>query len=214
MLRRMLHKLVSHPSIYSLCQRTIGAGKVSARIACYVPAGYSRTLDIGAGSGHSGRMWPREASYIPLDADRTMLRDGRHPLAIQSDATELPILDGSMDIVLCKQVSHHIPDDRLGHLFSEIRRVLRPDGRLLFMDAVRTRSAVSDLLWRYDRGAHPRAEVRLRSCLEHYFDVLHREAHWNLHQYVLLVLAPRAVERAETAGQREISIPAQSVSLP
>ncbi len=213
MLRRVLHTLVSHPSIYNFCQLTIGAGKVSSRIACHVPAGYSRTLDIGAGSGHSGRMWPREASYIPLDADRTMLRGGRHPLAIQSDATELPITDGSMDMVLCKQVSHHIPDDRLDHLFSEVRRVLRPGGRFLFMDAVRTSSTVSDLLWRYDRGAHPRAEDLLRSCLDRYFDLLHREAHWNLHQYVLFVLAPRPVQSSGEAESDEATARAGSVSL-
>src|ERR1700731_3629669 len=56
MIKSLLHALVSRPVVYSLCQRTIGAGQVTQRIAEYVPSGYSRALDIGSGRGYAGRM--------------------------------------------------------------------------------------------------------------------------------------------------------------
>jgi SAM-dependent methyltransferase len=192
MLRRFLHALVSHPAVYRCCQFTIGAGPVTHRIAAHVDAGNSLVLDIGAGTGYARRMWPAEARYVALDVDRAMLSASHQPLAVQSDATELPIATGSVDTVLCKQVSHHIPEELLDRLFTEIRRVLRPGGRFLFLDAVRTGRTVSDLLWRYDRGAHPRSEADLRQHLESCFTLVHREAHWHLHQYLLLVLVPAA----------------------
>ncbi len=95
-----------------------------------------------------------------------------------------------MDMVLCKQVSHHIPEERLDDLFSEIWRVLRPNGQFLFMDSMKNDRRVSNVLWRYDRGAYPRPEADLRLHLDRHFELLHREAHWHLHQYVLLLLAP------------------------
>lgn len=192
MLTRLLHALVARPMVYSLCQRSIGAGGIPQRIVRHVPPGRSRTLDVGAGAGHTGRMWPKEASYIPLDEDRTMLRAGGRMMAVQSDATELPFVDGCMDVVLCKQVSHHIPDELLDRLFQEIRRVLRKDGRFIFMDAVRTGRTASELMWRYDRGSHPREEPDLVAHLERHFSVVHREEAWNLHLYVLYVLTPLA----------------------
>ena len=210
MIKGLLHALVSRPVVYSLCQRTIGAGQVTQRIAEYVPSGYSRALDIGSGRGYAGRMWPDEADYIPLDIDRAMLQAGQRPLAVQSEATELPLIDSSMDMVLCKQVSHHISEEHLDRLFAEIQRVLRPDGRLLFMDAVRTDRAVSNLLWRYDRGAHPRPESDLLRHVEPRFKVLRREAHWHLHLYVLYLLAPMAPSEAAAVIRPDAAVSAQT----
>jgi SAM-dependent methyltransferase len=210
MIKSLLHALVSRPVVYSLCQRTIGAGQVTQRIAEYVPSGYSRVLDIGSGRGYAGRMWPDEADYIPLDIDRAMLQAGQRPLAVQSEATELPLVDSSMDMVLCKQVSHHISEEHLDRLFAEIQRVLRPDGRLLFMDAVRTDRAVSNLLWHYDRGAHPRPENDLLRHVEPRFKVLRREAHWHLHLYVLYLLAPMAPPEAAAVIRPDAAVRAQT----
>jgi SAM-dependent methyltransferase len=200
MLTGLLHTLVSRPAVYSLCQHTIGAGNITRRVAQYMPPGASRVLDIGSGPGYAARMCSRESQYFPLDIDRGMLAASHQPLAIQCDATELPIADGSMDMVLCKQVSHHIPDERLDRLFDEIRRVLRPEGRFLFMDAVRTDRAVSNLLWRYDRGAHPRPESELRPRLDRCFQLLQRDMHRHLHQYMLLLLAPLGESIAQDTG--------------
>lgn len=193
MIARLLHSIVARPTVYRCCQTIIGPGPVTQRIAAHVPAGPSRVLDIGAGTGYARRLFPNEARYFALDLETAMLRSSRQPLPIQSDATQLPVIQDSMDVVLCKQVSHHVPDDRLDCLFAEIARVLRPTGTFLFMDAVKTERSVTKLLWRYDRGAHPRLESDLVSHFRPYFQVVHREVHWHLHQYVIYVLTPRPV---------------------
>jgi ubiquinone/menaquinone biosynthesis C-methylase UbiE len=207
LIRRLLHAIVANPTVYSVCQHTIGAGKITQEIAHLVPSGHCYFLDVGAGSGYVRRMLSEEAHYIPIDIDHAMLRAGGHRLAIQSDASQLPVLADTMDMVLCKQVSHHLTDDGLDHLMDEIHRVLRLQGRLLFMDAVRTNKAMSDLLWRYDRGAHPRAEPELVARIQRRFTVLHREVHWNFHQYILLLLAPIADQQdAVSAGPTGLTV--------
>lgn len=191
MIREILHALVSKPAVYNMCQATIGAGRVTQRVAAFARGEHGWVLDVGANRGYAKRLWPDDARYVGLDLDPTMLRAGGVALAIEGDATQLPVRSSCMDMALCKQVSHHIPDDILDRMFEEVVRVLKPGGKLIFMDAVKTPKAVSKLMWRYDRGAHPRWEADLRRFVDRHFEVEHREQHWNVHLYVLYLLVPR-----------------------
>jgi ubiquinone/menaquinone biosynthesis C-methylase UbiE len=160
-----------------------------------VPDG-ARVLDIGGGSGRSRSLWPDVCTYTVLDLDlrmlRAMSRRGRSGFAVKADATQLPIRDASTDWVLCKQISHHVDDERLTLLFSEIRRVLRPYGRLLFFDCIwNPESRIGRLLWKYDQGSHPRTEDQLRAVAETEFDILELRRMVNNHHFLLLELMPR-----------------------
>ena len=99
-----------------------------------------RILDVGSGPGRaSGAMkgrWPK-SEVIALDLALPMLRQvGKHtrfwrPVKrVCADATQLPIADGSIDLLfssLCLQWVQDLPS-----ALSEFRRVLRPGGLLLF----------------------------------------------------------------------------------
>jgi SAM-dependent methyltransferase len=57
------------------------------------------------------------------------------PADLKLDITEMDLADGSFDLILCSHVLEHVPDDRAA--MSELRRVLAPGGRLLFIEHVR-----------------------------------------------------------------------------
>ncbi len=89
-------------------------------------------LDLGAGAGYVQAMnfrgLARKVCGVDLDPRVTanpFLDEG-----IVSDVGAIPYPDGSFDIVFADNVMEHLarPDE----VFSEIRRVLRPGGRLLF----------------------------------------------------------------------------------
>lgn len=108
-----------------------------------------RVLEIGAGTGLNIRHYPHGLPELILtEPDASMCRrlvrraDGRATV-IAAAADELPVDDASVDtvvstFVLCTVAS---PEAAL----REIRRVLRPDGRLLLIEHVR-----SDVRWRAD----------------------------------------------------------------
>jgi SAM-dependent methyltransferase len=73
---------------------------------------------------------------------------------LQADATtRLPLDEASFDLVVCDNVVDHTQDPRA--ILAEGRRLVRPDGRLLF--GVNVFSAIGHMKWRHvTRRLHPR----------------------------------------------------------
>jgi malonyl-CoA O-methyltransferase len=99
-----------------------------------------RVLDLGSGPGRaSGAMkkrWPK-AEVIAVDAALPMLRQVRghtrfwRPVrTVCADVSQLPFADRSADVVFSSLCLQWVDD--LPAVLAQIRRVLRPDGLLLF----------------------------------------------------------------------------------
>ena len=73
---------------------------------------------------------------------------------LQADATtRLPLDEGSFDLVVCDNVVDQTQNPQA--ILAEGRRLVRPDGRLLF--SVNVFSAIGHMKWRYvTRRLHPR----------------------------------------------------------
>jgi len=100
-----------------------------------------RVLEVGVGTGKNLPFY-REKSLeaVGLDFSEGMLRHAL-PLArklgiflVQGDAQRLPFRDDHFDAVIATFVFCSVPDPVLG--LSEIRRVLKPDGRLFLLEHV------------------------------------------------------------------------------
>ena len=99
-----------------------------------------RILDLGCGTGQTSAALKdkvRKAQLIGLDSSRAMLAQlkGRSGLlkplkAVCADFSELPLAERSVDLVFSNLAFQW--DTDLVALFAEIRRVLVPEGMLLF----------------------------------------------------------------------------------
>lgn len=93
-----------------------------------------RVLDVACGAGFGLQMLrDRGAQAVGVDLDETGLRearvlDGGVPL-VCADATRLPVPSVVFDLVVSMETIEHVPD--AGALVAELRRVLRPAGRLV-----------------------------------------------------------------------------------
>ncbi len=101
----------------------------------------SYILDIGCGSGrhliHLNNKGFR--NLFGVDVSRfgiVNLTSCRPEIRAQvADATKLPFSDNSFDVVLMVGIVYEIPDvSQHDQVFTEIRRVLRPGGRLIFVN--------------------------------------------------------------------------------
>jgi ubiquinone/menaquinone biosynthesis C-methylase UbiE len=112
-----------------------------AKALGHSPEGFSRGLEIGAGTGYFGLNLLRAGvldEAVATDISPGMLevldqsaRQLRLPVTTEvCEAGELPFEDDSFDLVFGHAVLHHLPD--LAGAFREFRRVLRPGGCVAF----------------------------------------------------------------------------------
>ena len=106
-----------------------------------VPAATGRVLEIGVGSGINFRFYPDNTKQIVgIDPSAKLLAMAESAATamkslvdlIEASAEELPLEDRSVDTVVSTWTLCSIPDVR--RALREMRRVLRPDGRLLFVE--------------------------------------------------------------------------------
>lgn len=100
------------------------------------PSPEGRLLDVATGGGHVAlAMAPRAGLTVSSDLTREMLEEARRFITSRgfpsvvycaADAECLPFADSSFDYVTCRIALHHV--SRVGSVFREIFRVLRPGG--------------------------------------------------------------------------------------
>ena len=112
----------------------------------------ARVLDLGCGGGHvSYRAAPHVAEVVACDVTASMLdavaaaaaERGLSNITVQQAPAEmLPFPDASFDVVLCRFTAHHWHDLEAG--LRQVRRVLKPGHRALFIDTVAPADRVLD----------------------------------------------------------------------
>lgn len=107
--------------------------------ACAPPHG--KGLEIGAGTGANFPYYPESAWTVATDVSPRMLHQAREkprragrPL-VASDTQALPFRDAAFDWVAETLVFCEVPDPVAG--LREIRRVLKPNGKLVMPEHVR-----------------------------------------------------------------------------
>jgi ubiquinone/menaquinone biosynthesis C-methylase UbiE len=104
-----------------------------------------RTIDIGAGTGVNLDLYPTSVSELALaEPDPHMAKRLRHKLVesgreaelVEAPAEKLPFEDSSFDTAVFTLVLCTIPDPAAA--LAEAARVLRPGGKVLFIEHVRS----------------------------------------------------------------------------
>jgi ubiquinone/menaquinone biosynthesis C-methylase UbiE len=109
------------------------------------------TLEVAIGTGLNLPHYPPDAHLTGLDLSPQMLalaktnakKIGRTIELKEGDAQNLPFADHSFDTVVCTYALCSVPDE--ARAIAEMKRVLKPGGRLILIDHVR--STVKPIFW-------------------------------------------------------------------
>ncbi len=104
-----------------------------------------RSLDIGCGTGElATRLAQRGWQATALDLCESMLRCAKRKTSDElrvdlaaGDSEHLPFPDGAFDVITCANCFHHFPHQQ--NVLHEMRRALKPGGRLFIVDGWRDR---------------------------------------------------------------------------
>jgi SAM-dependent methyltransferase len=107
-----------------------------------------RTIDLGAGTGANLGLYPHAVTELVLaEPDPHMAKQLRPKLAkadrsaelVEASAEKLPFEDSSFDTAVFTLVLCTVPDPRAA--LAEAARILKPGGKLLFVEHVRAEDA-------------------------------------------------------------------------
>jgi SAM-dependent methyltransferase len=171
---------VRHPRFARAFARAVGemdrrgAGEHRRRL---VSRATGIVVELGSGTGANFGLYPAAVDRVLAIEPEPSLRAlsaeaAKHApvpvVVLDARAESLPLDDGSADTVVASLVFCSVSDSR--RAITECRRVLRPDGRLLFYEHVRSahrllavaEDAITPLWSRVAGGCHPnRDTVRL-----------------------------------------------------
>jgi ubiquinone/menaquinone biosynthesis C-methylase UbiE len=189
---KLAHKVASHPWVYDRIQSAVGVSQVYAKLAPHLLSAPDNALvpDIGGGTGSLKRYCSPRHRYVCLDIEWEKLQGFRGKFSegdgIWGDATRLPIAHRSVDTAICMFVAHHLNDDLLPTMLSEVDRTLRPGGRVILVDPVMDPQRMAGrILWKLDRGSFPRTVSTLRRTMQQRFAIEHWDEFAVWHHYVL-----------------------------
>ena len=118
----------------------LNAGLRGLGLTMFPPREGMDVLDVGCGTGiQLAGCQQARCRVSGIDASPAMLAVARRRLGDKvslqlGDATRLPYPDQAFDLVLASTVLHEMPPGTRAAALGEIRRVLRPGGRVLLTD--------------------------------------------------------------------------------
>lgn len=162
--------------IFAALYDRLGAGRerrwLGPRRAALLAGAAGRVLEVGAGTGANLPHYGEVEELILTEPDPAMRRrlertaDALGPrVRVEAcPAEDLPVADGSVDAVVATLALCSVGSQRAA--LAEMRRVLRPGGRLLFIEHVRAdgrrgrrQDRVTPIWRRVSAGCHPNRET-------------------------------------------------------
>ena len=127
-------------------------GKWRAMVFNMVPTG-SSLLEVGVGTGKNISYYGEDVNVTAIDFSKGMLDRAREKAKaspekkvnlLQMDVASLEFPDDYFDFVVSTFVFCTVPDPMAG--FKEIKRVLKPDGKAIFLEHMRSAAWYNNLL--------------------------------------------------------------------
>lgn len=127
--------------IYDKLNKKVGSDREGVERKKLLKQAVGRILEVGVGNGLNTPLYPKDLEVVLTEPDHFMLKilkkkvKGKNVKIVQAGAEKLPFPDNSFDTVVSTLVFCTVPEVQKG--LAEIKRVLKPDGRLLFLEHVK-----------------------------------------------------------------------------
>lgn len=136
----IIRKRYDRTSLFYDCMDWMISDKIRKKV---IAMARGKVLEVGVGTGKNLKFYPPDCAVTGIDFSPGMLKKAAeralglsNVTLYEMDAQKLQFPDNSFDTVIATCVFCSVPDPVKG--FAELRRVCKPDGRLVFLEHVRS----------------------------------------------------------------------------
>lgn len=170
MIQSLIRNTLASPKIFELQEKLCNNySAVRDEFSGILDKAPARILDIGCAMGTcAGSIVDMKANkYVGVDIspEYIKLAKKRYPDGAfeAMDARKLPFEDGSFDLAMFIGVLHHMEEQLALDCLESVRRVLKPNGRIIVAEPVYTSGDwLSTLFLNFDRGKYIRDDAGYR----------------------------------------------------
>jgi len=181
---RGLKKLLTHTRLYDFFQNHVLGGKKARTWLAknfWRLRGGETVIDLGCGSGTVLEYLPEDIDYLGVDISENYVRAARQRFSERGRFFLGSVGDflnqddqrkGTADVVLCNGLLHHLPDDEAIEVLELSKRIMKPDGRLVCLEAtyLAHQTRISKWIVSTDRGRCVRSEQEWKDLLGRVFN--------------------------------------------
>lgn len=173
---RFIEWILEHPTVYAAWQAPFVSRKFAPVERHLRHRDIRRVLDVGCGPGTNARLFAN-ADYIGVDINEryVALARAKHPgRFIQADLQTADLSSlGSFDTILVNSFLHHLPDEAVKRILSQLQNLLDPDGVVHVLELVLPeRRSLARMMARWDRGRYARGLAAWGDLFEPHFETL------------------------------------------
>jgi len=188
----MIARILERPWFYELSQRNIlTAGMRRIVLALLRREGANgaveRVVEVGCGTGLYLSALSPTVFGTDLSVAYVRFLKGKGLRVFASDACALAIRSGSVGLVYCINVLHHLDDEAVRAVLGEMWRVCRPEGTLVVVDIVQPPAHgnhLGRLLRWLDRGGFVRQCEHFKALIQAWADAVTEDVVFmDLHSY-------------------------------
>ncbi len=170
-----LYRPLEHPLVYNFIQKFLGILTLNRYTIerhleqTVIPTADDKILDVGCGTGRYAALFGDH--YFGIDNNPQYIEFAkRHAPGKFSvgDGKRINFPNDTFSYVISVGVFHHLDDETIMTITKEMKRVLRPGGRILLIDPVYPPkyNIVGYILFYLDRGKHQRTLSTLLRLLQ------------------------------------------------
>ena len=179
-----LKKLLAFSRLYEFFQTHLLGGKKARRWLAknvWKLKGGETVVDLGCGSGTVLEYMPPDIDYVGIDISESYVRAARKRFSERGRfflgrVSDILNQDDSRirtaDMVLCSGLLHHLPDDEVIEVLELSKRIMKPNGRLVCLEAtyLAHQTRLSKWIVSTDRGRFVRSEQEWKDLLSRAFN--------------------------------------------
>jgi len=178
-----LKKLLAFSRLYEFFTHLLGGKKARRWLAKNVwkLKGGETVIDLGCGVGTVVEYLPLDIDYVGVDISESYIRAARKRFSERGtfflgNVSDFLNQEDSRikraDMVLCSGLLHHLPDDEVIEVLELSKRIMKPNGRLVCLEAVYLahQTKLSKWIVSTDRGSYVRSEQEWKDLLSRAFN--------------------------------------------